>query len=75
MAYIKTKITNCRTASIRKVPWIPAIDEEIVEELPNGASIDINPDNVTFDWKDRKFYRTKNPKGWIHEGVVEYEEG
>lgn len=75
MAYIKTKIANCRTASIRKVPWIPAIDEEIVEELPNGSSIDINPDNVAFDWKDRKFYRTKNPKGWIHEGVVEYEEG
>ena len=72
MALVETKIANCRTASIRKTPWIPIFDQEVVGEKKRGESIMIDPDRTCYDWQDRKFYRTRNPKGWIHEGVIEY---
>ena len=30
MAYRRVKIVNCKTASIRRTPWIPLHDKEIV---------------------------------------------
>lgn len=74
MEYIIAKIANCRTASIRKFPWLTYLDEEIVAEVPEGDTVEIDPDDICYDWTDRKFYRTKNPSGWIHEGVIEYAE-
>ena len=72
MALVQTKIANCRTASIRRTPWIPMLEEDVVGEKKRGEYIQIDTSEICYDWKDRKFYRTRHPKGWIHEGVIEY---
>ena len=72
MALVQTKIANCRTASIRRTPWIPMLEEDVIGEKKRGEYIQIDTSEICYDWEDRKFYRTRNPKGWIHEGVIEY---
>lgn len=75
MPYVAAKITNCKTASIRKCPWIPYFNEHVVGVISNGDVIDIDVNNVCYDWVDRKYYKTRNPNGWIHDGVVEFSGG
>lgn len=70
MAFTHATIDNCKTASIRKRPWIPIFEEEVVGELKRGSKIEVNLNDICYDWQDRKFYRTKKPDGWIHEGVI-----
>ena len=70
--FIVTTIANCKTASIRRVPWITIFDHDIVGEKTVGETIEINPNSICYDRTDRKFYRTRNPKGWIHDGVIAY---
>lgn len=84
MAWTQTRITGCRVASIRRSPWIPLHDKEIVGIrdgpkkndteilLQNGLTIEIDPDQVCYDWTDKKFYKVRNPDGWIYEGVIDY---
>lgn len=82
MAWIPTRIKNCRVASIRSTPWIPLRDTEIVgirdgpknqdNEIQNGSTIEIDPQQICYDWTDKKFYKVRNPDGWIFEGVVDY---
>ena len=72
MALVWTRIANCRKASIRKFPWVTPFDKEIVGEKKRGDPIEIDTSKICYDWKDRKFYRTMNPEGWIHDGVIEY---
>ena len=72
MALVQTKIANCRTASIRRTPWIPMLEEDVIGEKKRGEYIQIDTSEICYDWGDRKFYRTRHPKGWIHEGVIEY---
>lgn len=84
MAWVKTQIINCRTASIRRTPWIPIRDTDIVgiragpqfgkkqETIENGSTIEIDPEQVCYDWTDKKFYKVHNPEGWIYEGVIDY---
>lgn len=70
---IKTvKIANCKTASIRRIPWVTPYRYDIVGEKKLGDCIEIDEDEICFDNTDRKFYKTINPKGWIHEGVIDY---
>ena len=86
MAYKRVKIANCKSASIRRTPWIPLHDKEIVGirdgpkeqdglTVKAGDSIEIDPDDICYDWKDRKFYRVRNPKGYIYEGVIDMGDG
>lgn len=84
MAWTQTHVIGCRVASIRRTPWIPLHDKEIVgirdgpkfdaDEtlINNGESIDIDPDEICYDWTGKKFYKVRNPEGWIHEGVIDY---
>jgi hypothetical protein len=82
MKYVKTRIVNCKSASIRLAPWDAERSKEIVgirdgphEEdgsITAGTVIDINPQEVCYDWTGRKFYKVRNPEGWIYEGVVDY---
>lgn len=81
MGYTKVKIVNCKRASIRRTPWIPLRDKDIVgikdasinsENTVNaGSTIEIDQDNICYDWTDRKFYKVKNPDGWIYEGCIQ----
>lgn len=75
MNVVATTVSNCRTASIRKAPWIPHYkfheEADVICEKRRGDEIKIDLDRVCYDWQDRKFYRTVWPKGWIHEGVVD----
>jgi len=85
MAFKKVKIVNCRRASIRKKPWVPLHSEEIVgvrdgpiettNTVKSGDTIEVDTNNVVYDWTDRKFYKVRNPDGWIYEGCVDLGEG
>jgi hypothetical protein len=80
MGYVKAKIANCRRASIRKTPWIPLRREDIVglkdgpskdeETIIEGSTIEIDTEATCYDWTDRRFYKVKDPEGWIYEGCV-----
>lgn len=81
MAFTKARIVNCRRASIRKTPWIPLHSEEIsgIRDGPvetektvlQGDLIEIDTAQICYDWTDRKFYKVRNPDGWIYEGCVD----
>lgn len=80
MAFRKASIVNCRRASIRRTPWIPLHAEDIsgirdgpIEEnstVKKGDTIEIDTDEVTYDWTGRKFYKVRSPEGWIYEGCI-----
>lgn len=84
MAYVRAIIVNCKKASIRRKPWIPLRDKEIVglregpisdsenQTVKMGSTIEVDPEDICYDWTDRKFYRVRNPKGWIYEGCVQF---
>ena len=82
MKFVKTRIVNCKSASIRLAPWDAERDKEIVGirdgphddsgKVKAGTSIDINPMDICYDWTGRKFYKVRNPDGWIYEGVIDY---
>ena len=80
MAFKKVTIANCRRASIRRKPWVPIHSEEIVGirdgpiekdgSLKLGESLEIDIEDICYDWTGRKFYKVRNPEGWIYEGCV-----
>ena len=67
MSLAKVRIINCRRASIRKHPWIPLKEKDIVDTVDGsdaindtvkkGSYITIDLDNICYDWKNRKFYK------------------
>lgn len=81
MSWVRVRIANCKKASIRRTPWIPLHDEEIVgirdgpnqklDAVKTGDFIEIDVDHFCYDWTDRKFYKVRNPEGWIYEGCVD----
>lgn len=81
MSWVRVPIANCKTASIRRTPWIPLYYEDIVgirdgpdqktEFIKTGDIIEIDTNQVSYDWIDRKFYKVRNPDGWIYEGCVD----
>ena len=83
MSYRQVNVINCRTASIRKAPWITPDADEIVgevdgnlkfgQEVKSGKTIEIDPDNFCYDWTGRKFYKVLYPDGWIYEGCISLE--
>lgn len=85
MALRKVQIVNCKSASIRRTPWIPLHAEDIVDikssmrnsdsKVPSGTTIEIDTDQICYDWTDRKFYKVKNPHGWIYEGCINLGDG
>lgn len=85
MASRRVTIVNCKSASIRQTPWIPWRDKEISgirdgpkiegDSIKMGSSIEIDTDDKCYDWKGRKFYKTKRPKGWIYEGCIDLGDG
>lgn len=81
MALRTVRIVNCRSASIRRKPWIPLHDQEIVGFKDNsmkdygavkiGSSVTIDTSEIQYDWTGRKFYKVVKPKGWIYEGCID----
>lgn len=81
MSWTRVPITNCKSASIRRAPWIPLCDKEIVgirdgpeekeDTVKLGDHIEIDTDQVCYSWTNRKFYKVRNPEGWIYEGCVD----
>ena len=41
MAFIKTKIVNCKKASIRRHPWIPLLTKDVVD-IKDGVDDNTN---------------------------------
>ena len=83
MSFTKARIANCSKASIRKKPWDPNEDKELVGlkdgPLSAGTKIDqgdvvyVNLDDICYDWTGRKYYKVRRPEGWIPEGVISIE--
>lgn len=74
MKFIETTVVNCKKASILKVPWATQYKDVVCGTVQNGDTVEINPEVTCYDWTDRKYYRTRRPKGWIHSGVISYRE-
>lgn len=84
MALRKVKIINCKEASIRRTPWNPLHDKDISgirkgvsnnsNKVSIGSTIEIDTNEVSYNWQGRKFYKVKNPRGWIYEGCIDYRE-
>lgn len=80
MSFKPAMIVNCKKAAIRRTPWIPLHDKEIagymdgssddVNTVSRGKRIDVDIDEIVYDWTGRKFYKVKAPKGWIYEGCI-----
>lgn len=83
VSFIKVRVVNCIKASIRKTPWIPLHDKDIVgvrdgpnsttSEVKMGDILEVDLDNICYDWTGRKFYAVRLPRGWVYEGVIERE--
>ena len=81
MAFTQVTIANCRRASIRNTPWIPMRRKEIVgirdgpiddgNTVKHGETIDVDLTDICYDWTGRKFYKVRNPAGWIYEGCID----
>lgn len=84
MALRNVKVVNCKTASVRIAPWNPWPTYSFSNtqspindgrEIKQGSIIQIDDDDITYDWTgSRKYYKVKNPKGWIHEGCIEFQD-
>lgn len=59
MAWTQTHVTGCRVASIRRTPWIPLHDKEIVG-IRDGPKFDADDTSIC------------NPERRIHKGVIDY---
>lgn len=81
MSWTQASIVNCRSASIRRAPWIPLYDKELVgirdgpkeveAIVKTGDRIEVDVAQICYDWTDRKFYKVRNPEGWIYEGCID----
>lgn len=83
MSWTRVSIANCKTASIRRAPWIPLCDTDIVgirdgpdtnrqtNTVKHGDYVEIDAEQVCYDWTNRKFFKVRNPEGWICSGCVD----
>ena len=81
MAFTKVTIANCRRASIRATPWIPMRHSAIVgirdgpvdekHTAKKGEMLEVDLEQVCYDWTGRKFYKVRRPEGWIYEGCID----
>ena len=83
MSWVKVKVVKCRSASIRRKPWDPFSENEIVDirdgpyenatlTKRTGDTLEIDPDIVVYSWTDRKYYKVRDPDGWIYEGCIDF---
>lgn len=75
MSFVKAIIKGCRSASIRKKPWVTPFAEDVVGERNKGDTIEVDFDQSCYDWKGRKFYKTRIPDGWVYDGVISTDRG
>lgn len=80
MRKVKAKISKkSKRVSIRKCPWDPWKDQEIVRsDLKPGDPIRIDQDSFVFDWRGGKYYEVydfylpNNHVGYINVEAIEY---
>lgn len=80
MSWVRVPIANCKTASIRRTPWIPLRDADIsgIRDGPTltddnvklGDYVEVDVEQICYSWTDKKFYKVRNPEGWIYEGCI-----
>ena len=72
---MRAKIVNCKKASIIKDPSsYDQTDNQLIKSVPNGEVIEIDSTNVSYDLRNRVYYRVYefgSPIGWIYSGAVE----
>lgn len=75
MSFRKMKIANCRRASIRKAPWRSYDAHDIIDTKKRGEEVEVNTSEICYSWTDERYFRTRNPRGWIRDGVLDFTEG
>ena len=82
MSWTRVRVANCKAASIRRTPWITQHDKDVVGirdgptktdpiTITSGDSIEIDLNDICYSWTGRKFYKVRNPEGWIYEGCID----
>ena len=60
----KAKVINCHELSIRRAPWYPELDEEVVCTVKAGESVKVlETDNLYYGWTGRAYYLVESPNG------------
>lgn len=60
---MKAKVVNCKKLGIRKAPWIPEEDPEIVAVIPKGEVVTIKSFREVYDWTGKRFYKIETESG------------
>ena len=60
---MKVKVVNCKKLGIRKTPWIPEEDPEIVYTANKGEILELKSYDVVYDWTGRKFLEVETQSG------------
>lgn len=66
------KIKNCKSASIKRCPWITQAKDQIIGELKAGQEISVDTAKVYYDWTGVSYYRcsTQYGPGFVAVGLV-----
>lgn len=72
----KARVIGCKTLGIRRDPSSEDIDirDEIVLEVHEGETINVNTSMVLYDWKGNAYHPVKcgTLKGYAIVGALEY---
>lgn len=61
---MKAKVINCHELGVRRAPWYPELDNEVVEVIQAGESIEVlEPDHLYYGWTGRAYYHVLTAKG------------
>lgn len=74
MAYRQATIANySKKVSLRRCPWDPIADYDVIKELKPGDKVTISTDHVVYDWVDHRYYEVFEDKksiGYIRVDAV-----
>lgn len=72
---VRAKIVNCKKVNILRYPCQHGVgNHNIVKSLLIGDTVEIDPNDVFYDLRNRPHYRVyeaNEPIGWIIAGAVE----
>lgn len=67
-------IRNCKTCGVRKDPTDPNEDDVLVDQLKVGTKVQVDPEDVVYNWQGRKFLKVKltgGKEGYICRDLLE----
>lgn len=57
MAYRKATVLDLsKKVSLRRCPWDPLADHDVIKQLLPGDTLKVSDDHVVYDWTDNTYY-------------------